>query len=213
MLFVYITIYLSHCHEPTAIILLKKIARHWGILKISQIPVWIWGWYIFKILETQMTGYLGNFMNSYAFEKLPSDSPRNLGNSPDSQTFWIFPRFPGIWEIPQIPRHWENSPDFLNSYRTLSLILEISKIEVSYNWKIKHIKIFKEFGEFPRFPGIWEIIQISRFLGEFPRFPDIWGIPQDSQVFWEFPILTIFLITVTPSWDSVRQTVILRVWI
>ena len=43
-----------------------------------------------------MSGYLGNFMNSYAFEKLPSDSPRNLGNSPDSQAFWIFPRFPGI---------------------------------------------------------------------------------------------------------------------
>jgi len=54
-----------------------------------------------------------------------------LGNFPDTQAIGKFPRYPGIWEISQIPRHLGNFPDT------------------------------QAFGKFPRYSGIWEIPQIS----------------------------------------------------
>jgi len=41
----------------------------------------------------------------------PSNICRYLGNFPDTQAFGKFPRYPGIWEISQIPRHLGNFPD------------------------------------------------------------------------------------------------------
>jgi len=62
-----------------------------------------------------------------------------LGNFPDNQAFGKFPRYPGIWEISQIPRHLGNFPDT------------------------------QAFGKFPRYPSIWDIFQIPRNLGNSPN--------------------------------------------
>ena len=54
---------------------------------------------------------LGNFPNSYRylrgvfFKDLEiSQMPGYLGNFPYTQAFGKFPRYPGIWEISQIPK-------------------------------------------------------------------------------------------------------------
>jgi len=49
----------------------------------------------------------------YLKNKLPSDSLRYLGNSPDSQLFGEFPRFRGIWEISHDSQAFEEFPKFL----------------------------------------------------------------------------------------------------
>ena len=60
-----------------------KFPRYPGIWEIPQIPVGIWGWYIFKILEiSQMPDYLGNF-----------PKPGYLRNFPDTLAFWEIPIF------------------------------------------------------------------------------------------------------------------------
>ena len=77
----------------------RKFPKSLGIWEIPQIPIGIWGRYIFKILEiSQMPGTW------------------------DTQAFSKFSRYPGIWEISQIPRHLGNSP---NSFRyfTASIVL------------------------------------------------------------------------------------------
>jgi len=40
-----------------------------------------------------------------------------LGNFPDTQAFGKFPRYPGIWEIFQIPRDLGNSPNAWVSWK------------------------------------------------------------------------------------------------
>jgi len=74
-------------------------------------------------------------------------------NYPDSQVFDEFPRFPGIWGIPQIPRYLENFPQI---YRHLGNSL--------------HSQVFRNFPD-------------SQVFGEFSRF----------QAFREFPKGTEFL--------------------
>ena len=74
---------------------------------------WIFGEFLkpLGIWEiSQIAGHLRNYL--YLKNKLPSDSLRYLGNSPDSKVFGEFSRFPGIWGIFQIPRHLGNSKDF-----------------------------------------------------------------------------------------------------
>jgi len=62
-----------------------------------------------------MFGYLGNFQSFENFSKIlkiyhPQKSGY-LGNFPDTQAFGKFPRYPGIWEISQIPRLLGNFTD------------------------------------------------------------------------------------------------------
>ena len=52
--------------------------------------------------------------------------------------------------------------------------MELKLFEISQN-KFS-IRFSKEFGEFPRSPGIWGIPQIPRYLGNFPKYPVIWEI-------------------------------------
>ena len=75
-------------------------------------------------------------------------------NSSDSQAFGKFQRITSIKGISQIPRH---SGNFLD---------------------------YQAFGEFPLFPGIWEISQMTT---EFPKFTGFWEIHQIPWNLKNFP--------------------------
>ena len=92
----------------------SRFAGIWGIPKILRVVYckdfenflndWIFGEFLkpLGIWEiSQIAGHLRNYL--YLKNKLPSDSLRNLANSPDSlvsmdsQVVREFPRFPDIW--------------------------------------------------------------------------------------------------------------------
>ena len=111
-------------HDPTSIILLKKI-EIWGI---PQIP---------RYLGSQNLRVFGKFRLQRNFiqsrNKPPSDSPRNLENSPDSQVMG-FHKCLDIWEISQISRHYKNilqsknKPPFSEKFGKFLRFLGISGI-------------------------------------------------------------------------------------
>ena len=139
-----------------------------------------------------MTGYLGNFPKTQAFEKFPrypgiwgiSQIPRHLGNFPNfyrylrgvsfkdlgnfpkTQAFGNFPRYPGIWELSQISRHLGNFPNFYRYFRGVSF------------------KDLGNLGNFPRYPGNFVNFSNSyRYLSRVFFKKDFVNFP-DTQEFW-----------------------------
>jgi len=76
----------------------KNIKISSAYARSKQIPIGICG-------ISQIPGYLGNFPNAYCYLRVVYFL--NFGNFSNE---WKFPRYPGIWGIPQIPRHLRNSP-------------------------------------------------------------------------------------------------------
>ena len=82
---------------------------------------------------------------------------------------WKSPKLPIIWEIPQIPGNLGNS---LNSLENLRMIF------FNYRTFLKWLAFWEfpktcESGEFPKYPDIWGIPQISSHLGNFQNLKNI----------------------------------------
>ena len=77
---------------------MSKIFRMPGIWEISQIPEYIWVWYIFKILEISQMTEISKIPRHLGIPQIP----RHLRNFPNTQTFGEFPKYLGFWDTPQI---------------------------------------------------------------------------------------------------------------
>ena len=111
--------------------------------------------------------------DSQVFGDFP-ETPRYLGNFPDTTVFKEFPIFP------------KSLKDFKDG-----IFLKI--LEISYNFKINQPQILQEFGEFPRFPDIWGIPQNPRYLRkclgtwELLKCLGFWEISQMPGYMGNFP--------------------------